>query len=52
MSDDPDILSKELDYIHEVMERYGVSVPLFILMFNPGMWGQSPGNDTCFTVHA
>ena len=48
MSDDPDILSKELDYIHEVMERYGVLVPLFILMFNPGMWGQSPGNDTCF----
>lgn len=48
MSDDPDILSKELDHIHEVMGEFGVYAPLFILMFNPGMWGQSPGNDTCF----
>ncbi len=48
MSEDPDILSKELDHIHEIMGEYQVSVPIFILMFNPGMWGQSPGNDTCF----
>ncbi len=48
LSEDPDILAKELDYIHAVMEKHSISVPIFILTFNPGMWGQSPANDTCF----
>lgn len=48
LSEDENILSKELDKIEEIMERYGLEIPVAITVSNPGMWGRNPGNDTCF----
>ncbi len=48
ISEDPDILSKDLDVMKSTMKRLGINIPIYIMMFNPGMWGQAPGNDTCF----
>lgn len=48
LSENPDILSKELSLIQELLDRMHLSIPLAITASNPGMWGRAPGNDTCF----
>lgn len=48
LSENLDILSEELDQIQKVSERFGVSIPIYIMVVNAGMWGRGPGNDTCF----
>lgn len=50
LSEDENILSKELDEIQKIMARCGVRIPLVIIASNPGMWGRAPANDTCFTA--
>ena len=48
LSEDEDILSKELKKIMKIMNSYRINVPIAILGANLGMWGRNPGNDTCF----
>lgn len=48
LSRDEDTLSKELDAIQASLKKLNISLPISIIVFNPGMWGRSPSNDTCF----
>ncbi len=48
LSRDKNTLSKELDAIHNILKKLNISLPVSIIVFNPGMWGRSPANDTCF----
>ena len=50
LSENPDILSKELSQIQALLDRMQLSIPLAIIASNPGMWGRAPGNDTCFAA--
>ena len=50
LSEDPDILLKELSLIQAVLDRMQLSIPLAVMVSSPGMWGRAPGNDTCFTA--
>ena len=48
ISEDLDILSKELSQIQALLDQMHLSIPLAITVSSPGMWGRAPGNDTCF----
>lgn len=50
ISENPDILSKELSQIQALLDRMQLSIPLAITVSSPGMWGRAPGNDTCFVA--
>ena len=50
ISENPDILSKELSQIQALLDRMHLSIPLAITVSSPGMWGRAPGNDTCFVA--
>ncbi len=50
LSENPDILSKELSQIQDLLDRMHLSIPIAITISAPGMWGRAPGNDTCFVA--
>ena len=52
LSEDEDILSKELDQLQEITTKHCLKIPVAVMVFNPGMWGRNPGNDTCFQAAA
>ncbi len=52
LSEDENLLSRELDRIEEITAGCGQKIPAAIIVSNPGMWGRNPGNDTCFQAAA
>ncbi len=40
LSEDEDILSKELDQLQEITTKHCLKIPVAVMVFNPGMWGE------------
>lgn len=52
LSENENILSDELFQIRQLLKQHQILLPIGIIVSNPGMWGRTPGNDTCFLAAA
>ncbi len=50
-SDDPSVMSKDIDMIERVYEELGISpIPITFMYWNSTIWGEDLCNDTCYNA--